>query len=51
MARAFDDMRRSKAFILLANIEESQLLTDEEFLEFSSEVREAVESILESRRI
>lgn len=51
MARAFDDMRRSKAFILLANIRESQLLTDEEFSEFSSEAREAVESILESRRI
>src|ERR1700694_2088925 len=50
MAQAFDDMRRSKAFILLANIRESQLLTDEEILELSSEAREAVESILEIRR-
>jgi hypothetical protein len=49
MARAFDDMRRSMAFILLANIKESQLLTDEEFLEFSSEAREAIEAILEIR--
>ena len=50
MARAFDDLRRSNAFILLANIRESQLLTDEEFSEFSSEAREAVELILEIRR-
>src|SRR6266550_4058537 len=41
MARAFDDLRRSNTFILLANIRESQLLTDEEFSEFSSEAREA----------
>lgn len=50
MARAFDDMRRSKAFILLTNIRESKLLTDEEFQEFSPEAREAVESIIEIRR-
>ena len=50
MARAFDDMRRSKAYILLANIKGSQLLKDEEFLEFSSETRKAAESILEIRR-
>ena len=50
MARAFDDMRRSRAFILLANIKEKLLLTDEEFLELSSDAREAIELILESRR-
>ena len=50
MARAFDDMRRSKAFILLANIKESKLLTDEEFSELSSEAREAVESIFGNPR-
>lgn len=50
MGRAFDDVRRSKAFILLANIRESQLLTDEEFSQFSPETREAIEVILEIRR-
>jgi hypothetical protein len=51
MARAFDDMRRSNAFILLANIRESQLLTEEEFLEFSPETREGVEVIINVRRM
>ena len=50
MAWAFDDMRRSKAIILLANIKESGLLTDEEFSQFSPETREAVEVILDIRR-
>lgn len=48
---AFDDMRRSNAFILLANIKESDLLTEEEFSQFSPETREGVEVILESRRL
>jgi hypothetical protein len=51
MAWAFDDMRRSKAIILLANIQESDLLTEEEFSQFSPETRDAVASILEIRRI
>lgn len=50
MGWAFDDVRRSKAIILLANIKESQLLTEEEFLQFSPETREAVEVIIEIRR-
>ena len=50
MARAFDDMSRSRAFLLLANIRQSQLLTDEEFSEFSVEAREAVASIFKIRR-
>jgi virulence-associated protein VapD len=46
MAQAFDDMRRSNAFFLLANIQGSHLLTDEEFSQFSPETREAVAVIL-----
>jgi hypothetical protein len=49
MALAFNDMRRSRALLLLVNIKESQLLTAEEFSEFSAEAREAVASILEIR--
>jgi hypothetical protein len=50
MARAFDDTRRSTAIVLLTNIRESDLLTDEEFSQFSPETRARVESILEIRR-
>jgi hypothetical protein len=48
---AFDDPRRSKAFILLANIKGSDLLTEEEFSQFSPETGEAVEAILGIRRM
>ena len=48
---AFDDMRRSKAIILLANVKESDLLTEEEFSQFSPETREGVEVILKIRRM
>jgi hypothetical protein len=51
MAQAFDDMSRSNAFILLTNIRESDLLTDEEFSQFSQETRDAVEVILSIRRM
>jgi hypothetical protein len=50
MARAFDDTRRSTAIVLLSNMRESDLLTDEEFSQFSSETRALVESIFEIRR-
>ena len=50
MALAFNDMRRSTAFFLLANIRGSDLLTDEEFSQFSLETREAIEVILGIRR-
>jgi hypothetical protein len=50
MARAFEDMRRSTAIVLLTNIREAGLLTDEEFSEFSNETRTWVESIIEIRR-
>lgn len=51
MAGVFDDMRRSNAFFLLASIKGSQMLTDEEFHEFSPETREAVELILGVRKL
>jgi len=49
LGRAFNDVRRSNAFILIATIKASQLLTDEEFSQFSQETRDAVEVILEIR--
>src|SRR5438445_2576636 len=49
MAWAFDDTRRSKAIILLTNIKESGLLMEEEFSQFSPEMREALEGILRIR--
>src|SRR5258705_10649017 len=51
MADAFDDIRRSRAIILLTNLKESNLLTDEEFLLFSPETQEAVERLIEIRRM
>jgi hypothetical protein len=50
MARGFNDPRRSNAFILLANIKEQGLLTDQELMQFSPEVREAIEVIDSIRR-
>jgi hypothetical protein len=42
---AFDDPRRSSAFILLANIYQMGLLTNEELAEFSPEMRERLEAL------
>jgi hypothetical protein len=50
MARAFNDPRRSNAFILLANIKEQGLLTEEELMQFSPDAREAIEVIDSIRR-
>jgi hypothetical protein len=50
MAKAFNDPRRSNAFILLANIKEQHLLTEEELMQFSPEAREAIEVIDRVRR-
>ena len=50
MGRAFNDVRRSTAIILLTNIREAGLLTDEEFSQFSAETRASVETLLEVRR-
>jgi hypothetical protein len=45
IAVAFDDPRRSTAFILLAKIVEEGLLTDAELNQFSLEVRERINVI------
>jgi hypothetical protein len=50
LAAAFDDPRRSTAFILLANIIAEGLLTEEELRQFSSEVQERLEGIKDLRR-
>ena len=45
IASAFNDPRRSNAFILLANIMNEDLLTESELDQFSSEVRQRIELI------
>jgi hypothetical protein len=45
LAQIFDDPRRSNALILLTNIIEEGLLSEEEILQFSPEALEVVESI------
>jgi mRNA degradation ribonuclease J1/J2 len=46
LADAFNDMRRSRAFVRLLNIQFHQLLTEEELGRFSPEVRESLRSWL-----
>jgi hypothetical protein len=46
MGEIFDDMRRSRGSIRLANIKGSNLLTEEEFSQFSAATRGCVEVIL-----
>jgi len=50
MAAAFDDPRRSTAFILLANMIDEELLTEEELKQFSLETQERIEVINKLRR-
>jgi hypothetical protein len=50
MAAAFDDPRRSTAFILLANIIREELLTEEELKQFSLEAQERIDAINKLRR-
>jgi hypothetical protein len=50
MAAAFDDPRRSTAFILLANMIGEELLTEEELKQFSLETQERIEEINRLRR-
>jgi hypothetical protein len=45
IASAFNDPRRSNAFILLANIRHEGLLTAEELDQFSPEARQAIDVI------
>ena len=47
MAAAFDDPRRSNAFLLLANIIGEELLTAEELKQFSHEVQARIKMISE----
>ena len=45
MAVTFNDPRRSNTFILLLNIKTKGLLTEDELMQFSPELREALEAI------
>lgn len=47
---AFDDLRRSNALILLANIKHEGLLTAAELAQFSPETRQAMEAMEYVRR-
>lgn len=49
MARLFDDLRRSRALTMLAQIRSGGLLTDEEFAMFSQETRRTIEVLLDAR--
>jgi hypothetical protein len=50
MAAAFDDPRRSTAFILLANMICEELLREEELKQFSLEAQERIDAINKLRR-
>jgi len=45
MARTFDDLRRSTAFVLLLNIINEGLLTDNELKQFSRELQGRIDAI------
>jgi hypothetical protein len=49
MAAAFDDPRRSNAYVLLANIIGEELLTAEELKQFSHEAQARIKIINDSR--
>jgi hypothetical protein len=46
LAAAFDDYRRSTAFIRLMTLRRGGLMTDDEFSRFSARTRELVEKVL-----
>jgi hypothetical protein len=46
IAKAFNDIRRSTAFMLICSLRRLGLLTDEEFARFSDEMRSAVEAFV-----
>lgn len=50
IALTFDDPSRSRAFVLLANMIGEDLLTDEEFKQFSLEAQERIEVISKLRK-
>ncbi|HEY8223635.1 MAG TPA: hypothetical protein VIG25_00065 [Pyrinomonadaceae bacterium] len=49
LALAFDDRRRSTAFVLLANMIDEDLVTEEELKQFSSEAQEHIAAINDLR--
>jgi hypothetical protein len=50
LAKCFDDMRRSTAFLQLAAIQSRDLLTEKELNQFSPETRAEIEAMLEAWR-
>ena len=50
MAQIFDGLRRSTALTQIAPIKDRGLLTEDEFLRFSQETRDAVDLMLGARR-
>jgi hypothetical protein len=46
LAQLFDDMRRSRAFVIIAELRGSGCLTDEEFARFSEETQNLVRVLL-----
>lgn len=50
MARAFNDPRRSTALVLLLNIIDEGLLTDDELKQFSQEFQSRIDAIKSLRR-
>lgn len=50
LAGAFDDMRRSNALVLLANIRQEGLLTADEWAQFSAETLDSIKVMEHMRR-
>lgn len=50
MARAFNDPRRSTALVLLLNIIDEGLLTDDELKQFSQEFQSRIDAFKSLRR-
>jgi hypothetical protein len=46
LADAFNDMRRSRAILMICQLQRHGLLTDEEFARFGDETRAAVQDLL-----
>lgn len=48
MARTFDDVRRSNAFVRLAAMRQETVITDDEFANFSPDTRDSVNALQEA---
>lgn len=46
ITEAFDDLRRSRAMMMIAKLRQLGVLTDDEFARFSADTRAAAESLL-----